>query len=115
MHRLFVPVTALCAIVIFVGAVSGDKGAEKPADTIEGVLRVHPKFHYRYYIDGFGAGQSCALLGADKSLQQIEKGTRIRVQGDLASKYFGNPNDKTAALVSTWIIYMNVAEVEVAR
>ena len=114
MHRLN-SALVLCAAVLLLGTDSGQKAPEKPVDTLEGTLRIHPKFHYRYYIDGFGDGQECALFGADDRLEKIKPGSRIRVRGDLASKLFGNPNDKTAALVSTWIIYMNVDDVELAR
>ena len=93
-----------------------DKYPGPPVDILEGVLRVHPKFHYRYYIDGFGDGQACALFHADKRLKQIQPGSRIRVRGDLASKLFGgDPQDKTSALIRTWIIYMDVDQVQVLR
>jgi hypothetical protein len=85
-------------------------------DVLEGALRVHPKFHYRYFIDGFGDGQECALFQADKRLKQIKPGSRIRVRGNLASKLFGgNPKDRSSALVRTWIIYMVVDQVEILR
>jgi hypothetical protein len=90
--------------------------SEKPFNILVGRLRVHPKFHYRYYIDGFGDGQECALFGADERLSRIETGSTIRVQGKLASRFFGKqPNDKSSALVSTWIIYMDVNDVDVLR
>lgn len=78
---------------------------------------MHPKFYYRYYLDGFGDGQKCALFGADKRLQQIKPGSLIRVRGDLASKLFGHdPEDKSPrALLATWVIYMDVDQVEVLR
>jgi hypothetical protein len=117
-----------CAIAILVGVAYAQKGVknrgeqvaatqkerEESVDTLEGTLRVHPKFHHRYYIDGFGDGQECALFQADNRLAKIEQGTRIRVQGDLASRYFGNKS-KPSALVSTWIIDMDVDNVEVLR
>jgi len=93
-------------------AVKDKAPAPKNADVLEGVLRVHPKFHYRFYLDGFGDGQECALFGADEELGRIGVSSRIRVQGDLASRFFGNPNDKHAALAQTWIIYMDVADVQ---
>ena len=115
MRRLPIFLTALSVIVALVGAANARKELPKPTDELEGVLRVHPKFHYRYYIDGFGDGQQCGLFQANETLKQLEPGTRIRVRGDLKSKFFGNPKDKTAALVSTWIIYMDVDDVEVLR
>jgi hypothetical protein len=114
MNRFSLLVTVLFATAILVGVVDAQKASDRPVDTLEGVLRVHPKFHYRYYIDGFGDGQECALFNADKRLQQIKPGSLIRVRGDLASKFFGQ-KDKKSALISTWIIYMDVDQVEVLR
>ena len=109
-------VTVLCTTAILVGVSGAQKTWNRPADTLAGVLRVHPKFHYRYFVDGFGDGQHCALFGADKRLSRVEPGSAIRVRGDLASKLFGgDPRDKTPALARTWIIYMNVDQVEVLR
>jgi hypothetical protein len=92
-----------------------DPSRKKSPDVLEGVLRVHPKFHYRYYIAGFGDGQHCALFGADEQFKKIAPGTRVRVQGELAARFFGNTADPTPALVSTWIIYMDVDKVELLR
>jgi hypothetical protein len=114
MNRFSLLVSVLCATALLVGVADAQKVSDRPVDTLEGVLRVHPKFYYRYYIDGFGDGQECALFAADKRLQQIKPGSLIRVRGDLASKFFGQ-KDKTSALISTWIIYMNVDQVEVLR
>jgi hypothetical protein len=115
MRRLLILATVLSITIFSIGTGKADKQAQEATDVLEGVLKVHPKFHYRYYIDGFGNGQSCALFKADDTLREIKPGTRIRVRGDLASKFFGNRNDKMAALVSTWIIYMDVDKAEVIR
>jgi hypothetical protein len=114
MNRFSLLVTVLCATPILVGVADAHKASGGAKDTLEGVLRVHPKFHYRYYVDGFGDGQECALFSADDRLQQIKPGSLIRVRGDLASKFFGH-KDKASALISTWIIYMDVDQVEVLR
>ncbi|MCA9040290.1 MAG: hypothetical protein KDA65_08095 [Planctomycetaceae bacterium] len=90
--------------------------AESTSNVLEGTLRVHPKFHYRYYIDGFGDGQECALFQADNQLSQIKPGSRVRVKGKLGSRFFGgDPNDPAPALVKTWIIYMDVQSVDVLK
>ena len=61
---------------------AADAGTESDSpDVLEGTLRVHPKFHYRYYIDGFGDGQECALFDADSKLASIKPGTPVRVSG----------------------------------
>ncbi len=83
MNRFSVLITLLCATAILIGVASAQKASEKPDDILVGVLRVHPKFHFRYYIDGFGDGQECALFRADKRLKQIKPGSVIRVRGDL--------------------------------
>jgi|GEM_PF-4683032 len=114
MKRFSFPVTLLCATTLLIGVVSAQKPPGKPANVLEGVLRIHPKFHYRYYIDGFGDGQKCALFQADKQLKQIKPGSRIRVRGDLASKLLGgDPKDQRSALTRTWILYMDVHQVHV--
>ncbi len=116
MNRFSLLATVLCATAICVGVADAQQASDRPVDALEGVLRVHPKFHYRYYINGFGDGQECALFNADKRLQQVKPGSLIRVRGDLASKFFGHdPKDKTPAVASTWIIYMGVDQVEVLR
>jgi hypothetical protein len=54
------------------------------------------------------------------SAQQLAIGSedlqgQIRVRGDLASRFFGDPSDPTAAIAPTWVIYMNVRDVDVVR
>ena len=116
MNRCSFIVTVLLAAPILIGVAGAQKVSKKRVDILEGVLRVHSKFHYRYYIDGFGDGQQCALFQADKRLKQIKPGSVIRVRGDLASNLFGgDPKDKRSALIRTWIIYMDVDQVEVLR
>ncbi len=115
MKRFSFLATVLCVTAILAGVAGAQKASDKRADVLVGVLRVHSKFHYRYFIDGFGDGQQCALFQADGRLKQIKPGSLIRVQGDLASKFFGDPKDRRAALVSTWIIYLDVDEVEILR
>ena len=114
MNRRVPLVIGLCVATILIGVENARSVSSKRVDTLVGVLRVHPKFHYRYYIDGFGDGQECALFGADKRLKQHQPGSLVRVQGDLASRFFGDPKN-SGALASTWIIYMEVDKVEVLR
>ncbi len=117
MNRFPFLVTVLFATAVVVGDSGAQEAPDRPVDTLEGVLRVHPKFHYRYYLDGIGHGQECALFSADKRLQQIKPGSLIQVRGDLASKFFGHDRkDKSPrALPPTWIIYMDIVQVEVLR
>lgn len=112
MKRLAAFVTLLAAIPLFAAA-NQERPAESPRDELVGVLRVHPKFHYRYYLDGFGDGQQCALFGADEQLERLEPGTRLRVHGRLASRHFAaDPNDHAPALAPTWVIYLEVERAE---
>ncbi|MAG93727.1 MAG: hypothetical protein CMJ48_08270 [Planctomycetaceae bacterium] len=116
MNRVSMLVSVLVAAPLLIGVPGDQSASNKSSDTLEGVLRIHPKFHYRYYIDGFGDGQECALFQADERLKRIKPGSVIRVRGDLASNLFGgNPKDKRSALIRTWVIYMDVEQVEVLR
>ena len=110
----------LMSVVLLLGIANAQKPIATPQpkkqdlQTLEGLLRVHPKFHYRYYIDGFGDGQQCALFKADKRLRQLKPGSVIRVQGRLRSDFFG-PRDNSGAMISSWIIYMEVQQVKLLR
>lgn len=98
----------------FAGMESTAPPAAREQDVLEGFLRIHPKFHYKYYVDGFGDGQECALFGAEEQLAGIEPGSLVRIEGILGSKISGDP-DNRGALRSTWIIYMDVERVKVLR
>ncbi len=112
--------TAL-SLTLLVSFVAGDdpqqadkKPAPEPA-TLEGTLRVHPKFLYKYYIDGFGDGQKCALR-SDERFADIKPGTRIRVRGALMSKFHrGRTPTNPSPFPRTWYIEMNVEAVTVLK
>lgn len=84
---------------------------------LEGVLMVHPKYLYRYYVV-FGDGQKCALYGPDhrrepESLSGLQPGTRIRVRGVLGTSYFpGGNKENPSPFPAGWVLYMDVHEVE---
>jgi len=88
--------------------------------TLEGELKIHPKFLYRYYLV-FGDGQKCALFGADharepQALARLELPVRVRVRGELGTSYHAGGTDKNPSpFPRTWILYMDVHEVEVLR
>ncbi len=112
--RILVFVVIAIAMLSSAAPAYAQRAAPPAPDVLEGTLRVHPKFHYRYYLDGIGDGQRCALFQADDRLQQIEPGACVRVSGKLASKFFGQANPAApSALVVTWVVYMDVAKVEV--
>ncbi len=60
-------------------ALGGEPAVQR--QTLEGVLREHPKYLYRYYIDGFGDGQKCALHGLERFPIGHVPGSRIKVAG----------------------------------
>lgn len=100
---------------------AGKKG-ETPVklSTLEGVLRVHPKFLYKYYIVAYG-GQTCALYGGTlarepEKLKDIKPGTWIRVRGQLGTfLHRGGSKDNPSPFSRTWVIYMELKEVTELR
>ena len=94
----------------------GSKGVTNVTPSVlEGILRVHPKFLYKYYIVGFGDGQKCALFGEDK-LKDIQVGSRIHVEGHLRTSFHEGGNDKNPSPFSrTYFIYMDVQTVRVLQ
>ncbi len=88
------------------------EGARAPA--LEGTLRIHPKYLYQYYLDGFGDGQRCALRGFDRFAEGIAPGSRIRVKGPLGvARHEGGTEDNPSPFPATSYIYMEVGAVEV--
>ena len=77
---------------------------------MEGTLKRHPKFAYRFYIDGLANGQTCGLTGMDTKLKDIQPGTRILVRGTIHSHHFEESayHQPNAALVVADYIYMDV-------
>ncbi|MCA9259539.1 MAG: hypothetical protein KDA61_10090 [Planctomycetales bacterium] len=81
--------------------------------TLEGFLRIHPKFHYRYYVDGLAEGQSCALRGADDALANLKPGSRVRVRGRMGSVHFSDADrSQESALLLVDYIYLDVEHIE---
>ena len=99
----------------------GAKAAQEGAGAIghlsvlEGTLKLHPKFAYRYYIDGLANGQTCGLKGVDTKLKDIQPGTRIRVRGTMHSHHFEESayGQANAALIVADYIYMDVRHLNV--
>lgn len=98
-------------------SVGGDKVAAPQIWPLEGELKIHPKYLYRYYI-AFGDGQTCALYGRDhqteiEQLARFQPGARIRVRGVLGTDYFpGGTKKNPSPFGPAWTLYMNVNEVE---
>lgn len=85
--------------------------------TLEGVLKIHPKFLYRFYLKLLD-GQKCALFGSEHerdpdSLTQIPLPARVRVRGVLGTAQFvGGTKEAPSPFPAGWIVFMNVSEVE---
>lgn len=84
---------------------------------LEGQLKVHPKYIYRYYL-AFGDGQKCALYGSDHKrepdqLARLQLPVRVRVRGVLGTAHHpGGTGENPSAFGETWELYMDVHEVE---
>ena len=97
---------------------AGDEPKASKLWTLEGELKVHPKFLYRYYLVLLGTGQICALYGADHGREQdqlarLKLPIGVKVRGVLGTEYHdGGTKENPSALVAGWILYMDVHEVE---
>ena len=102
---------------------ASDEDAKAHADkmwTLEGELKIHSKFVYRYYLTVLD-GQKCALYGVDHSrdpelLSHLHLPVRVRVRGTLGTEHHsggtkGNPSPFPAG----WWVYMDVHEVEALK
>ncbi|HJZ58655.1 MAG TPA: hypothetical protein VKE74_27180 [Gemmataceae bacterium] len=84
---------------------------------LEGELKVHPKYLYRYYLE-LGDGQKCALDGSDHSrepdqLARLQLPLRVRVRGVLGTAHHpGGTKDNPSPFGETWTLYRDVHEVE---
>lgn len=88
--------------------------------TLEGELKVHPKYVYRYYLT-FGDGQKCALYGADhgrepEQLARLRLPVRVRVRGELGTAYHaGGTKENPSPFPPAWELFMDVHEVETLK
>src|SRR5262249_22095039 len=62
--------TVAVGTAVLSGTAAGDEAKAPKLWTLEGELKVHPKFLYRYYLALLGTGQICALYGADRGREQ---------------------------------------------
>lgn len=117
-------VAALVVLGIGITSLAAPVPPEEPKATkmwtLEGELKVHPKYLYRYYLV-LGNGQTCALYGADhrrdpEKLAQVKLPARVRVRGVLGTAYHaGGTETNLSPFPSTWTLYMDVHEVEVLK
>jgi len=88
--------------------------------TLEGELKVHPKYLYRYYLV-LGDGQRCALYGSDHGrdpdqLARLRPPARVRVRGVLGTAHhLGGTKEDPSPFPETWTLYMDVHEVEALK
>lgn len=87
-----------------------------PVYPLEGILKIHPKYLYKYYLTGpTGEGHLCALFGEEK-LKGLKPGSKIRVEGYLGTRFHDGGNEKNRSpFPRTWFIYMKVETVRVLQ
>jgi hypothetical protein len=116
--------TAAGAVVLATAALGGTAAGNEPNTpklwTLEGELKVHPKYLYRYYLV-LGNGQMCGLYGADHGrepdhLARLQLPARVRVRGVLGTAHHsGGTRENLSPFPETWMLYMDVHEVEALK
>ena len=97
------------------GTAAGDEPKAPKLWTLEGDLKVHPKYIYRYYLM-LGDGQMCALYGSEDQLARLKLPARVRVRGVLGtSHHLGGTKENPSPFPETWVLYMDVHEVEALK
>jgi hypothetical protein len=101
------------------GTAAGDEPKGPKLWTLEGELKVHSKYLYRYYLVlSNESGQRCALYGSDHSrdpnhLARFRLPARVRVRGVLGTEHHtGGTKDNPSPFSETWILYMDVHAAE---
>ena len=116
--------TAAGAVAVGTAALGGTAAGDEPKApklwTLEGELKVHPKFLYRYYIVLLD-GQKCALYGSDHGrepdqLARLQLPVRVRVRGALGTAHHpGGTKDNPSPFPPGWTVYMDVHAVEALK
>ena len=112
--------TAAGAVAVGTAVLSGTAAGDEPKRpklwTLEGELKVHPKFLYRYYLVLLGTGQICALYGAEDQLARLKLPIGVNVRGVLGTKYHdGGTKENPSPFPPGWTLYMDVHEVETLK
>jgi hypothetical protein len=92
--------------------------SKSPFSTFEGVLHVHPKFLYHYYIVGQAEGQHFALFDTARKdrLFDIPPGSTIEVTGRLGTRFHpGGTDANPSPFTRCWYVYMDVSHFRVLR
>ena len=113
---------AAAAVAVGTAAIGGTAAGDEPKApklwTLEGELKVHPKFLYRYYLVLLGTGQICALYGADHGREQdqlarLKRPIGVKVRGVLGTEYHdGGTKGHPSAFTAGWTLYMDVRHIE---
>ena len=114
------------AVAIGAAAFGGPAAADEPKApklwTLEGELKVHSKYLYRYYLVlSNESGQRCALYGSDHGrdpdqLARLRLPVRVRVRGVLGTEHHsGGTKENPSPFPETWILYMDVQEVKTLK
>ena len=116
--------TAAGAVAVGTAVLGGTAAGNEPKApklwTLEGELKVHPKYIYRYFLV-LGDLHTCALYGSDHArepdeLARFKLPVRVRVRGVLGTEYHaGGTKDNPSPFPQTWTLYMDVNEVEALK
>jgi len=113
--------TVAVGTAVLSGTAAGDEPEAPKLWTLEGELKVHPKFIYRYYLVLLGTSQICALYGADHGREQdqlarLQLPIGVRVRGVLGTEYHaGGTKENPSPFPPAWTLYMDVHEVEALK
>jgi hypothetical protein len=112
------------ALVAGTAALGATAAGEEPKAaklwTLEGELKVHPKYLYRSYLM-LGDGQTCALYGSDHGrepgqLSHLQLPVRVRVRGVRGTAHYpGGTRDNPSPFPERWTLYMDVHEAETLK
>src|SRR5262249_54738885 len=104
------------------GTAAGDEPKGPKLWTLEGELKAHPKYLYRYYLVlSNQSGQKCALYVSDHGnesdqLARFKLPARVRVRGRLGTwHHSGGTQENPSPFPETWVLYMDVHEVEALK
>jgi hypothetical protein len=123
-RRAVLRATTAGAVAVGAAALGGTAAGGEPKApklwTLEGELKAHPKYLYRYYLV-LGNGQACALYGSDHKrepdqLARLQLPARVRVRGVLGTEHHsGGTKENLSPFPETWTLYMDVHEVELLK
>ncbi len=109
-------VIALICILFSVSAASLNTSNTKTSDgqsVFEGLLRKNKKWVFEYSVENISSGQILALT-KNQSVEKIELGSLVRVQGFLSTMlYSESPDDDAWQFPAQWVICMDINKIEV--